>query len=39
MKTNNNIKIRDIRYNRLIPEIVLRFENSPGIIRVPLRSV
>jgi hypothetical protein len=38
-KTQTPLKIRDVRYARLVPEIVLRFENAPGIYRVPLRSV
>jgi hypothetical protein len=39
MKEKNNLSIRDIRLNRLIPEIVLKCENNPGVIRIPLRDI
>ena len=35
-ESNRNTEIRDIRYNRLVPEVVLRYEHAPGIYRIPL---
>ena len=32
------LRIRDIRFGRLVPEVVLRYDHVPGIIRVPLRE-
>ena len=33
------LKIRDIRFGGIVPEVVLRYESQQGIIRIPLRQV
>jgi len=32
------IRIRDVRFKVTVPEIVLRYETVPGVIRIPLRK-
>lgn len=38
-KEKTPLKVVDVRYKNIVSEIVLRYENVPGVFRVPLRMV